>query len=1662
MSGQEADTPNKGEVSSDQEVVGRDPDRRVRTLSRKALENEIDQKHREANVVHKMLKDVIRSTEGINEGSDLDEVLRDLEGFSGELNIKLQEIRSLYAQDKHNYFGDVEVRLVEESLTLDRALKLIQEIKSRQSDKLLETSSRLSRHSRRSKSSAGSSRASSARMKALAEAAAARESADYEKMVAEKEHERKQREAEIERTRQQERAEHAKELAIIAAEKKVAIAHAKLKAIEQAINEEENEENAKIEIEGIPKAKSDERTSTLVHSFSPPEIRNSTEQSTLLARGPERQENTPLKGISGTPRTKLRSTPNQREDNGENSRHVLPQSFIASTPINITGSQLIESLTSANQQIVSGLARQNLPKCHPDTFSGDPTLFHPWKAAFKAMISDVNVYPVQEINYLRSFTSGEAQKLVDNYRKRKQHDPGTLLNDLWGELERRFGSAAVITKELLERLNKTAAFSENENAKLQEFADLCADVDSQLTYLPGLACLNFPNTIQPIAEKLPLSLRGKWEKEIARYSEKNGDEYPGFRVFSKVVLRHSRIKNNPNILAGATHTPNGSSTSPNRRVQSKRTLKTNTGPASVKLESAPPKIEETKRCPFHERGGHSLEECKAFGAKPLEEKTDWILKAGLCYRCLSEGHRASDCRKKIQCSICKDDRHIALLHKERPRRFAASTEIVDTKCTLACKPIEGGLSCSKLLLVDVKNKEKPDTLHRIYAIVDEQSNSSLISSELADELGAVGPEEKYLLTTCSGEKEIKYGRRVAGVAIQSLNGVTSDLPTLIECDSIPHDKREIPTPEMARRFPHLHEIAGEIPPLDPNADIHLLLGRDAPELLKVREFKNGPKGAPWAQKLSLGWTIIGQMCLDIVGGPAHVLACRTSLLSANNGEPWKKHMEPEHYELIPCPNQFRIKESFSERREDPENDIFRTTREDNDVSLSCEDRKFIEIMETGINKNDSGNWEMPLPFRHKDTKMPNNRSQAVNRLNGLIRTLRKKPQMEKDYLEFMQKILDKGHASPAQPANSQSGRVWYLPHFGVYHPKKPTQIRVVFDSSAEFGGVSLNKELLPGPDLMNSLLGVLIRFRKETTAVMCDIEQMFHSFHVDPSHRNFLRFLWFEDNTPGKPITEYRMNVHLFGNGPSPAVATFGLRRTASDGEEKFGKEAAQFVHRNFYVDDGLASLPTGEQAMTVIIQTVQEEAFGEELKLYRGERLSGDESRRERISEKKSEMKKSALYRLDPFVDDNGILRIGGRLRRARLEYKEKHPVLLPKGYHVSKLIVRHYHGQVHHQGRQITHGAIRQAGYWLVDGNHEVAKELSLCVLCKKLRGPRLEQRMADLPADRVEATPPFTNVGFDVFGPWLIQTRKTRGGTTGSKRWGLVFTRLSSRAVHIEVLESMDTSSFICALRRFFALRGPASLLRCDRGTNFIGGKSELDEAMKEMDQRRLERYVKEQGCEWRFNPPYASHFGGTWERQIGTIRRVLDAMFLELGGSQLTHELLVTLMAGVTAIVNARPITTVLSDTEEPEPLSPSMLLTMKTRPLGPPPGEFLPVDLYSRRRWRRVQYLADQFWLRWRREYMQTLQSRSKWNSSKRNLNAGDIVLVKEDGAHRNNWPLGLISEAIKSEDGAVRKAQVLLWREGKKKTFLRPIKELVLLVPVQADGMQPTEHRSKV
>ena len=186
------------------------------------------------------------------------------------------------------------------------------------------------------------------------------------------------------------------------------------------------------------------------------------------------------------------------------------------------------------------------------------------------------------------------------------------------------------------------------------------------------------------------------------------------------------------------------------------------------------------------------------------------------------------------------------------------------------------------------------------------------------------------------------------------------------------------------------------------------------------------------------------------------------------------------------------------------------------------------------------------------------------------------------------------HAEEAPPLKENEER-WYLSSFGVYHPRKPGNIHVVFDSSTQHGGVSLNNVLLTGPDLNNTLLGVLIRFREEAVAITADIQQMYHCFLVREEDRNFLRFLWFKDNNPSKDIVEYRMRVHVFGNCPSPAVAIYCLRQSVLDADP----DVKQFVNHNFYVDDGLKSFPTVEAAADLLKRT-QEVLLETNLRLHK------------------------------------------------------------------------------------------------------------------------------------------------------------------------------------------------------------------------------------------------------------------------------------------------------------------------------------------------------------------------------------------------------------------------------------------------------------------------------
>ncbi|XP_078798259.1 uncharacterized protein LOC110014434 isoform X1 [Oryzias latipes] len=254
-----------------------------------------------------------------------------------------------------------------------------------------------------------------------------------------------------------------------------------------------------------------------------------------------------------------------------------------------------------------------------------------------------------------------------------------------------------------------------------------------------------------------------------------------------------------------------------------------------------------------------------------------------------------------------------------------------------------------------------------------------------------------------------------------------------------------------------------------------------------------------------------------------------------------------------------------------------------DVKISQEDLRFLTKMKEGIRLKEDGHFEMPLPFKSDKPNLPDNKSCAIHRLRCLERKLRRNKQYYMDYKKFMEEIIAHGDAEKVPEQDINNTPAWYIPHHGVYHPQKPGKIRIVFDGSAKFQGTSINDHLLTGPELTNTLLGVLCRFRRSPVAIMCDIERMFHQFHVCAADQDYLRFLWWENGDLDTPFTIYRMKVHLFGAASSPGCANYGLKHLAAEGEGRFSKETVKFIKTNLYVDDGLASVDTESQAVQLV-----------------------------------------------------------------------------------------------------------------------------------------------------------------------------------------------------------------------------------------------------------------------------------------------------------------------------------------------------------------------------------------------------------------------------------------------------------------------------------------------
>lgn len=1678
------------------------------------------------------------------------------------------------------------------------------------------------------------------------------------------------------------------------------------------------------------------------------------------------------------------------------------------------------------------LLTQDLLKGSIKKYEGKPRDFWPWVEKVHSYINSVNFSPFQVAQFLETNTTGEPQRVITNHLASIGGVTADDLKELWDELSDRFGSPGAISRDLMDQVKQFPYIKDSQQKKLLgELLSLCKIIlfNQKEGRCPELNILNLAYGLVEIRSKLPENIQREWARVGQEYEDNHNKNHPPFYIFVEFLKKQTRKLLNSNY----------ETVQPERSTRTFKTLKTdaitddnqeeivqtNTSASSLKrfngnfsqnygAEQSNQNDGVINFCSFHQKSGHLIQNCQAFRKQSYETRKEFAYHQGLCFRCLMK-HRVSECKSRITCEICFKNHSVAMhydvLPNESTINYPNDHSQFTSYCTQICKnPFDVKL-CSRTVLVEVSMPHLSDKKLTCYAILDDQCSTTLVDNRLVKFFELTGLPSVHYTTnfasegmslTCEGYKVSHI--RVRGVYKRSSIVVDSALsyPNLID------SRHQVATPEIAKIHKHTAKYAHKFPPFDPHAEVLLLLGADCEPAMADNILS---KKGPYVHDTPVGFCLVGKICKSNTSNlPAHVL--RTDVV------PYEPPI---------------VSYNFAPKIRDL--DTFETRFDDEQPGMSVDDKRFIDIMQDGVRLTNDKHIELPLPIKEK--LLPDNKTAVFQRTHSTLEKIKKDQDRVSAVTDIMKKNINCKYVEkvPLGLKEPISGQKWYLPIFCVEHKKK-LKPRLVFDASARYKGVSLNDALYQGPDLNNTLRGVLLRFREHPIAFSADIQDMFSNFKVNEGHHDYLRFYWWDDNDPRKPLVAYRSTSHIFGCTSSPAVASYGLKYCASLTTDPLDEEAKSYLQNSFYVDDGLYSTDSVEQAtdtlqraigmlqaykirlhkvasnssavlecipasersteihclpsdiqyqhtlgvawnttqdsldvkinvpvrpftkrgiLSVInslydpiglvspvilagrllqrellphndqnphikdldwddelpsqymtdwkewidtlplldtisiprsmypigfspvtrelhvfndasfsaighviylrlincvgsvyvafisgsskvapraatsiprlelcsameatkaaavvqhdlrtppdtvyyhtdslityayisntkrrfsryierrvsiihlhsdvenwryistadnpadiasrpqtpkdllssfwyegppflwdpkysptsdqedihnvhlpeevadISTMKTEVIKQdgmstlikntgkfrillkamqiilkvkylldcarqrlgvslaprdprppekdaEIVLIISEQSRHCKAELDAISNCNSLPENSRLSSLSPILDEQGVIRVGGRLSRAKIPFSVRHPIFIPKESELANKIIAHYHSLARHQGRHITMGFVQQAGYFIQNGRTLITHFISNCILCRKLRSRPLQQYMADLPEDRVEDTPPFTRVGIDVFGPFFVHDGINTRRTSASKKiWALILVCMPSRAVHIESLPGMDTSSLRNALTRFMAIRGQCTQIRSDQGSNFVCARRQLDG----IDISSLTVDLESRNIKWTMNPPHASHFGGSWERKIGSVRRVLEGTLVQAGNRCLSRDEFNTLLAEASAIVNNTPLWAVPDHPNDPTPLTPAMLLTLK---------EYVPSDfstytekdllLYGPRRYRRVQYLAQEFWTRWRREYLAELVQRKKWQRIKPCLKLGDVVIIREKNLKRNMWPLGRVTEVKKSADGLIRSANIKIppLKSGQSpRTVTRTVADLVLLL----------------
>lgn len=421
---------------------------------------------------------------------------------------------------------------------------------------------------------------------------------------------------------------------------------------------------------------------------------------------------------------------------------------------------------------------------------------------------------------------------------------------------------------------------------------------------------------------------------------------------------------------------------------------------------------------------------------------------------------------------------------------------------------------------------------------------------------------------------------------------------------------------------------------------------------------------------------------------------------------------------------------------------------------------------------------------------------------------------------------------------------------------------------------------------------------------------------------------------------------------------------------------------------------------------------------------------------EAKGICKESKLEPLRPIRDDEGILRVGGRLKNAVCPYEMRVPIILPPSSRLTWLLINEAHEKLNHGHVQVMMQYLR-TNYWIVKLRHELRTFVGRCVKCKRFEHPLGTQLMGDLPKKRATPCKPFTYTGIDYAGPIEIKEYlKTR--TNKRKCWIAIFVCLNTRAIHIDIVTDLTSDAFIQCFKRFVGRRGHCEKLISDNATTFVGANRELKAALEKWNTDETHLYLNSFGTSWEFMTAGAPHQGGIYEAAVKSTKYHLRRV---IGSKSCTYEQFMTLLIEIEAILNSRPIYALSDDPNDVQALTPGHFLVGEAlrvpMQLDPPPR----TKLSLMRLWKELQVMKEHFWKRWLNEYLPTLQVRGKWTKENRDYKVDQIVIIKDENLPPAQWLLGRITELVFDKENLVRTVRI----KTQNGFLMRPVQKICIL-----------------